>query len=81
MLVGNAEGCWSGLGGRLVRSLYKIEWSGKPSWRRWYFIRVMGEGVNHGLSGERASQEGRPVNAEVLRGECPQQEPSGTGAE
>lgn len=41
----------------------------------------MGEGVNHGLSGERASQEGRPVNAEVLRGECPQQEPSGTGAE
>lgn len=56
-------------------------WSGKASWRRWYFIRVMGKGLNYGLSRERAPQEEGPGNAEFLRGECPQQEPSVTGAE
>lgn len=45
------------------------------------FIRVMGKGLNYGLSRERASQEEGPGNAELLRGECPQQEPSVTGAE
>lgn len=42
---------------------------------------VMGEGVNRGLFGKRSSWEERSVSAEALRGECPQQEPSVTGAE
>lgn len=67
------------MGRRPLRSIYK-EWSGKASWKRWYFIRVLGEGINHELSGERTSQEERPVIAEVVRGEYPQQEPSVAGA-
>lgn len=52
------------------------------SWKRWYLIRVTGEGVNHGLlAGEEAAQEERSVNAEAWRGQCPQQEPSVTEAE
>lgn len=35
----------------------------KASWRR-YFIRVMGKGLNYGLSRERAPQEEGPGNAE-----------------
>lgn len=53
---------------------FKIGWSRKSSWRRWYFFRVMGEGVNHGLSREGAAQEKRSINAEAWRGQCSQQE-------
>lgn len=54
------------MGRRLIgggkKGTFKIRWSGKSYWKRWYLIRVTGEGVNHGLAVWGRSSPGGEVS-------------------